>query len=204
MRSVSIVLRSTGVVVAALLFASTAAAQEWLVGGSFGPAQQYDYSVGGPIANSDDTDDAYRLFGGYQFGKYFAVITSYVDLGAPSYDGPAWGGFTDELSADGVDFSLVTGWAPGGQDRLNLFGTIGMFRWKQDVHYVDPSGVYDYEDSGTSFSYGVGSEIHIGSTGKLGVHFEYQFFKDVGDENNSGHEYDRSMISTGIDYRFGR
>jgi hypothetical protein len=33
---------------------------------------------------------------------------------------------------------------------------------------------------------------------------KYPRFFDVGDENNSGHEYDRSMISVGVDYRFGR
>jgi hypothetical protein len=41
-------------------------------------------------------------------------------------------------------------------------------------------------------------------TSAWGINFEYQLFKDVGDANNSGHEYDRDMISVGVDYRFGR
>jgi OOP family OmpA-OmpF porin len=185
-------------------FTGAAAGPGWLVGGSAGVAKQYDYSVGGPIENTDDTDTAYRIFGGYMFSGNFGGALSYVDLGTPKYDGPAFGGFTDELPADGWDLSFIAGFCPGDQKRFSLFATVGAFFWNQDVHYVDPSGVYDYADSGTSLSYSAGAEFNFGEGAAWGVHFDYQVFTDVGDENNSGHQYDRSFASIGAHYRFGR
>lgn len=121
----------------ALAFCQAASAQGWLAGGSVGPTQQFAYSVGGPIATFDDSDEGFRVFGGYLF--------------APT------------------------------------------------------QGVYDYNDSATSLSFGLGSEVNlgVGERSAWGFHFEWQLFRDVGDKNNSGHEYDRKMVSVGIDYRFG-
>ena len=182
--------------------ASGVSAQGWVAGGAIGDASQQDYSVGGPIATSDDSDSASRLFGGYMFGPFHGVVASYVDLGTPYYDGPAWGGFTDYLSADGIDVSYVIGWAPGMEERVSVFGTVGFFDWTQDVTYTDPSGVYIYNDDGTSLSFGIGSEVRFG--GAWGFHFQWQIFQDVGDEDNSGHEYDRETLWLGAEYRFGQ
>jgi hypothetical protein len=44
--------------------------------------------------------------------------------------------------------------------------------------------------------------VAIGAAAKWGVHLNYQMFTDVGDEDNSGHEYDRSFIALGFNYRF--
>ena len=185
--------------VLAFMTSTSASAQGWLVGASVGEAKQYDYEVGGEITGSDDTDTGYRAFGGYVFTPNMAVVLSYVDLGEMKYDGPAFGGFTDSLKAKGLDASFLAGWRPGSQKRFMLFGTVGLFRWQQDVNYNDPSGHYPYEDKGTSFSYGAGGEVSIGAGAHWGFHFSYQRFMDVGDENNSGHEYDRDFISVGAD-----
>ena len=176
----------------------------WMAGASVGSAKQYDYSVGGEIAESDDSSVGYRAFGGYMFPLGIGVVGSYVDLGEASYSGPAFGGFTDELSASGFDLSLMGAVSPGKQNALNVFGTVGMFFFKQDVHYVDPSGVFDYDDDGSSLSYALGVDYALGAAAKWGVHVAYQRFTDVGDEENSGHEYDRDFISVGAEYRFGK
>ncbi len=179
-------------------------AQAWIAGATAGIAKQYDYEVGGTISDSDDSDIAYRAFGGYLFKPTFGVLLSWVDLGGASYEGPAFGGFTDELDADGIDLSVLGGWAPGSQDLFRLFGTVGVFWWSQDVHYTDASGVYNYDDSGSSLSIAAGGEFGLGSSAHWGVHFEWARFFDVGDQNNSGHEYDRDMVSLGFEYRFGK
>jgi hypothetical protein len=181
-------------------------AQGWFTGAAYGEATQQDYAIGGPISMADDSDGAYRVFGGYMISPIQGVVASYVDLGTPSYEGSALGGFTDELSADGFDFSYIIGWAPGTQERVSLFGTLGVFTWTQKVTYVDTLGTYKYKDEGTSFSAGLGTEIRLGAGGSSpwGIHIEWQLFKNVGDESNSGHEYDRDMVSLGADYRFGR
>lgn len=185
---------------------SATRAQEWIVGGAIGLARQHDYAVGASIATHDDTDTAYRVFGGYLVTPMHGVVVSYVDLGTASYGGPAFGGFTDSLDADGVDVSYVIGWAPGEQDRVALFGTVGVFSWEQDSTYTDSTGTFAYRDEGRSLSIGVGTEVDFSATGTSAwaFHVEYQLFRDVGESANSGHEDNRDMISLGMDYRFGR
>jgi hypothetical protein len=195
----------------ALLLASfNASAQGWFTGGAVGQAVQSDYDVGGPVTTRDDTDDSYRIFGGYLVSPMQGLVASYIDLGTAYYDGPAFGNFTDYLDAEGFDISYIIGWAPGSQQRFSLFGTVGIFAWDQDVTYTELADTtpttFIYKDSGTSFSFGVGTDINFDSGGASawGIHVEWQVFKDVGDSNNSGHEYDRDVFSVGASYRFGR
>jgi hypothetical protein len=190
----------------ALLFASaTASAQGFFAGGSIGTASQQEYEIGGPISMIDDSDDSVRVFGGYLISPIQGVVVSRIDLGEPNYAGPAFGGFTDRLSAEGWDISWIIGWTPGAQDRVSLFGTLGVFAWDQDVTYEDPLGTFEYRDEGTSFSYGIGTEFNFSADGSnaWGVHLEYQLFKNVGDTRNSGHENDRDVLSLGATYHFG-
>lgn len=183
----------------------SAHAQGWIVGASVGAAKQHDYDIGAPIANPDDTDTAFRLFGGYQISPMQAVIASFVDLGKARYSGPSLGGFSDSLDADGIDVSYVVGWTPGEQNRVAVFGTVGVLSWDQDVSLTDAAIDFQAHDEGTSFSFGFGAEVNLSADGSSpwGVHFDYQIFKDVGSEDNSGQELDRDSISVGVSYRFG-
>src|SRR5690348_10768260 len=63
------------------------------VGVRTGPTKTHDYSVGGPIANLDDTGFGFEGLLGYKIAPAFAVRVSYVDLGKLTADGPAFGGF---------------------------------------------------------------------------------------------------------------
>lgn len=195
-----------GAVVCALCLVSAgASAQGWIVGAAYGQASLQDYDIGAPISAADESDGAYRVFGGYMISPIQGVVASYIDLGRPRYLGSAFGGFTDKLGAEGFDFSYIVGWAPGAQERVSLFGTLGLFTWTQTDIYFDTLGRYEYKDKGTSFSAGLGAEIRLGEGGMSpwGIHVDWQLFKNVGDENNSGHENDRDMASVGVDYRFG-
>jgi len=207
-RSASRPLSGTGIALLALCLTGLphrADAQGWIVGGSVGAAKQEDYAIGAPVPTRDDTDTAARVFGGYMVTRNQGLIASYVDLGTPSYAGPAFGGFTDSLDGYGGDISYFIGFTPGDQQRVSLFGTVGIMRFNQDVTYTDPTGTYTYKDDGTSFTAGFGTEINLRSDGTnaWSVRAEYQLFKDVGETANSGHEYDREMLSVGVAYRFG-
>ncbi|MGD8339847.1 MAG: hypothetical protein PVH89_03645 [Gammaproteobacteria bacterium] len=182
-----------------------AGAQTWVVGGSVGAAEQQDYAIGGTVTNRDDVDTAFGVFGGYMIKEHQIVVASFVDFGTPSYSGPAFGGFTDALDADGFDISYVAGWAPNDQERISIFGSLGVLSWDQDVRYTDTSGTFEYHDEGTSFSLGFGADFNLEADGSSpwSVHATYKLFKDVGDADNSGHELDRALLSFGIAYRFG-
>jgi len=188
------------------LVSASASAQGWFAGGAIGQGAQQEYTIAGPVATFDDADDSYRIFGGYLISPLQGLVVSYIDLGTGYADGPAFGGFTDKMSADGFDISYIIGWSPAAQERVRLFGTVGLFAWDQDVRYVDSLGFFKYKDDGTSFSLGMGVEYRFGSSeaNAWGIHGEYQLFKDVGRQANSGHEYDREVLSVGLIYRFGR
>ena len=195
---------AAAIALAGISASASAQSQGWIAGAAFGQATLQDYSIGGPIANSDDTDDSMRIFGGYMISPMQGVVISWVDLGTASYSGPAFGGFFDFLDAEGYDISYLVGWAPGSQTRFSIFGTVGVMAWDQDVLYLDPTGAYPYQDEGTSFTMGLGTEFKLGDD--FGLHLEYQLIKDVGDDGlgGSGHEYDREVVSLGIVVRFGR
>lgn len=193
------------IVLVATGMCGSALAQTWIVGGSVGAAQQQDYEIGGPVTNSDDVDTAFGVFGGYQIKQNQLVVASFVDLGEPSYSGSAFGGFSDSLDADGFDVSYVAGWAPGDQERISVFGSVGVFSWDQDIRLTDASGTFEFYDEGTSFSVGFGADFNLSTDGSSpwAVHVAYKLFKDVGDADNSGLELDREAIYVGIAYRFG-
>ena len=195
-----LILATTGV-------GTSAMAQTWVVGGSIGAAKQQDYQMAGPLTKSDDVDTAFGLFGGYTIRENQLVVASFVDLGKPSYAGSAFVGFTDSLDADGFDISYVAGWKPGNQERISIFGSVGVLSWDQDVRYMDtvsPEPLV-YHDEGTSFSVGFGADFNLEADGSSpwAIHVAYKLFKDVGDADNSGHELDREAIYVGIAYRFG-
>lgn len=191
-------------------------AQEWFAGGAVGQASQSDYSTVGSLTRIDDSDTGYQVFGGYLISPLQGLVVSYVDLGTASYTGNAAGGYSESLSADGFDVSWIIGWAPGTQERMSVFGKLGLFAWDQDVTYtegIDEASpvTIPYLDEGSSFSFGIGADVNFSADGSSpwSIHAEWQLFKEVGEESNlsnstSGRQHDREMISVGASYRFGR
>ena len=182
-----------------------AQAQDWFVGGGVGRATQQDYSIGGPVSSFDDSDTSAFVFGGYTIGANQAVVASYMDLGETRFEGPAFGGFSDEIDVDGYNVAYLARFMPGEQQRIAIFGTIGIFAWDQEVRFTDGLGTLLFTEEGTSFSFGLGASANLSADGTspLSVFLSLQNLKDVGDEANSGHEDDREVVSVGISYRFG-
>jgi hypothetical protein len=182
-------------------YSSAASAQGWVVGGGIGAAAQQEYIVAGPVDSFEDTDSAYRVFGAYMVTPTQGVMASYVGLGTTFYEGAS----RDEFETTGIDMSYKAAWAPGSQGRFALFGAVGLFVWDQKVESANATSVTDYSDDGTSFSLGVGTDISFGAnrSSPWGIHLEWQLFKNVGDAQNSGHKYDREILSVGASYRFG-
>lgn len=197
--------RIAGAIALAGISASASAQSPgWIAGAAFGQASLQDYDIGGQVTTSDDSDDSMRIFGGYMWSPMQGVVVSWIDLGMARFEGPAFGGFFNFLDAEGYDISYVVGWAPGSQTRVSVFGTVGVFAWDQDALYIDPSGAAPFQDEGTSFSMGLGTKIRL--TEEIGVHLEYQLFKDVGDDGlgGSGQQFDRDVVSVGVVVGFGR
>lgn len=173
-------------------------------GATLGMSKTYDYSAGdGTVLSTDDnTDFSYVAFGGYQFLKYFGLAGAYVDLGTASYAGnvPLEGDFTDKLSSKGINI-MPMGFLPVAPQHA-VFGYVGLFRWSQDVDFnASITGPFKTTDRGTSPSMGLGYNWYAIDQ-NLGIHIEYSRFFDVGDNDNSGHEYDRDFFSAGVVWSF--
>ncbi|MFQ5756980.1 MAG: porin family protein [Acidiferrobacterales bacterium] len=107
------------------------------------------------IGNADldrggfDDDTGFKIFGGYQFNKNFAVEGAYIDLG--DFKSP-----TQLISVDGFQ-AAASGIIPLAK-QFRVFGKAGLFR-----------------NGGTDLTYGLGFEWER----KIGVRAEWERFDDV-------------------------
>lgn len=107
------------------------------------------------IGNADldrsgfDDDTAYKIFGGWQMNKNFAVEGAYIDLGDFKSN-------ISKESADGFQATAV-GIAPLGE-AFRVFGKAGLFA-----------------NGGTDLTYGVGFEWGR----NIGVRAEWEVFTDI-------------------------
>ncbi len=113
--------------------------------------------------NLDESDSAYKIFGGYNIGFIplvdFAVEASYVDFGSPS-SGP------DNVEVTGLNAFGLAGLSFGP---FGVFAKAGMIKW--DADFSD--GTATTNDSGTDPAYGIGARFAIGP---FAVRAEYEVY----------------------------
>lgn len=141
-----------------------------------------DATVKADDINFDESDAAYKIFGGYNIGFIplvdFAVEASYVDFGSPS-SGVA------SVDINGVNAFGVVGLSFGP---FGLFAKAGAIRWDIDGN----SGGATDSQSGTDPAYGIGARFAISS---FAVRAEYEVY-DVDSVS------DLSMLSVGAVFTF--
>lgn len=147
--------------------------------------------------NADDTDTAFRLFGGYKIpttSTFSAAIEiGYIDFGEVSILG------TDSFFGTTRVSGSVTGFGISGvgiaeiTDRLSLMGKVGMLRW--DVDYKLSSseeGSLSESESGTDFTFGVGAVLSL--TDRVSARIEWERF-EIDDD-------DADLLSASILFTF--
>ena len=131
----------------------------------------------------DESDTAYKVFGGYNLGLVpmidLAVEASYVDFGNP-------GSSLGNIEATGIDAFGLAGFNLGP---IGFFAKLGLIDW--DVDVVD-SGGGKFSDSGTDTAYGIGARFQIMS---IAVRAEYEVFDIDADA-------DLSMLSVSAVFTF--
>ena len=82
-----------------------------------------------------DRDTGYRLYGGYQFNRYWAMEAGYFDLGKFGYTANTMplGSLTGDIHVKGINLDLV-GTLPLSE-RFSLLGRVG-------ANYADTSGTF--------------------------------------------------------------
>ena len=184
------------------LLSAQAFAQPY-VGFSFGQADVGEEMVipgllnPGRNARVDGKDGAFKLFGGYQFNRNFALEAAMVDLGDVSYSGS----FTDATSTvlpvtggrvqnSGLNLSAV-GVLPLGE-RFVVFGKVGMFLWYSEATDVTGGVAFFSEEDGADLSFGLGTSVALGQ--KVSLRAEWERF----DMSNT----DVDLVTFGIAFRF--
>jgi len=164
----------------------------WLVGGSVG---QSKFNVDCRGANCDDTDTAFRVFGGYDFNRHFGVELGYADLGKLTVSsGPVSG----DLKATVWDL-LAVGKLPIA-DKFSLYGKLGMYRAETKVSgSVAGFGSGSQKDNNTDLTYAIGGGYDFNKN--LGVRLEWQRYSKVGSDNTGG-DGDIDVYGIGVVYRF--
>lgn len=157
------------------------------VGASVG---QSSFDISCPAGNScDDTDTAWKLYGGLEVNEYIQMEFGYADLGEAKVSGPneatrEVNGMTIQVIGNlalNPSFSLI---GRGGMNILNL-----------EVN--EPSA--NDGDTDVAWSLGLGAQYNF--TKSLGLRVEWERYFKVGDEDTTG-DVDIDLLSAGLVYKF--
>jgi len=152
--------------------------------------------------SNDDRDTGYKLFGGYQFNKNFALEGGYFNLGKFGFTAttvPA-GTLNGNIKLQGVNLDAV-GILPI-TDKFSAFGRLG-------VNYADATDSFtgtgfvkvpDPNPSERAANLKIGAGIQYDFTQALGVRAEAERY---GVNDAVGNRGDVDLISVGLVYRFG-
>lgn len=177
--------------------ALTAGAQDhkFYIGGHLGQAQAKstcnDFS--GPGISCDDKDVMWRILGGYQFNRNFAVEAAYSDFGEVKATGP---GGTASVKAHALELVGV-GILPIA-DRFSVYGKLGVYHATTDGQVRTVSVRADASDTATELTYGFGAAYDI--TRQMTLRAEYQKYNDMGGDNVGKDDID--VLSVGLLFRF--
>ncbi len=184
---------------AAGLFFSAPAAAQFYLGFSFGRADVEQNLVipdlldpGGTV---DGKDSAFKLYGGYQFNRNFALEVAAVDLGDMAYSGnfsgtPSGTVTGGRVQNGGLNISAV-GVLPLGE-RLAFFGKAGIFLWSSEASDLTGGVPTISEADGSDLSLGLGASVAL--TPRASLRAEWERFE------MSSSEVD--LVSVGLAFSF--
>ena len=161
---------------------SAANANGIYVGGGIGSASIED-STANPAGNTfDESDNAFKIFGGYRFDLLPIVSLSaevgYRDLGKPNAGAL-------EYTVDGFDYAALAG---VGLGPVELFARLGGMEYDLEKSNAGAKTSFD----GSAPLYGVGARFSLFG---LGVRAEYEKI-DIDELDNA------QMISVSVFYQF--
>jgi OmpA-OmpF porin, OOP family len=183
--------------------ASPATAQDTgvYIGAAFGQAKHKDACEGADIS-CDETDSAWKLFGGYQFSRFLAVELGYADLGQSKASGTV-GAVTVDAAFEVTAWELVAVGSFPVMDRLSVLGKFGLYRADIELSGSGRIGAgtpipFSGDESNNEITFGVGARYDF--TRNLGLRAEWQRYKKVGGDETG--EVDIDLISAGLIWRF--
>jgi OOP family OmpA-OmpF porin len=206
-----------GVLLTAACFTSTPALPEadngWHIGANIGQsAAKLDHSrISSSLAGSgftvtrihdDDRDLGYKLFGGYQFNRNFALEGGYFDLGNFKFTADTLppGTFTGKIGVRGINVDAVGLWPLS--ERISGFGRVGL-TYAETKDAFSGTGLVTVastnpEKHDLQYKFGAGLQYDVSPV--LALHLEAERYRVNDAVGNRG---DIDLYSLGIIYRFG-
>jgi OOP family OmpA-OmpF porin len=172
------------------------------IGGSFGQSTA-DIDCGG-TTSCDDSDTSWKVFGGYQVNRNFALEVGYGALGEVTASTPAF--FVGPTLIPAADVKIkTTAWEVVGigslplGERFSLFGKVGLYVADTDIEVVFAGlGTATDADDNVDLTFGFGARYDF--TRNFGVRAEWQRYGDV--KAGDFDKFDVDVMSVGIVFRF--
>ncbi|WP_439605652.1 OmpA family protein [Hydrogenophaga sp.] len=150
--------------------------------------------------SSDERDNGYKLFGGYQLNRNIGFEAGYFDLGKTTFSATAPGGaFNNDTRMRGLNLDLV-GTLPI-TDKFSLLGRVGvaMGRTRASFTGAGAAGVPDRNDNKANAKVGLGVQYEINRSFWVRGEVErYRVNNGVGGRTNT------NLYSVGLVFPFGR
>lgn len=160
------------------------------VGASAGQSTTDSCVVAG--STCDDTDMAYKIYGGLEVNEFISMEVGYANLGDVDYSAP-----TGTRGTHGMIMQLVGTYALNPSFTLVARGGMNILNTEVDGNIAGPSG--NQGDTDVSWSLGLGGQYNI--TPSVGVRVEWERYFEVGDPDSTG-EADIDLISAGLVFKF--
>ncbi|MDH4151978.1 MAG: outer membrane beta-barrel protein [Betaproteobacteria bacterium] len=149
-------------------------------------------AIGAVVTKSDDSNSAFRIFGGYQLTNYLGIEASYVDLGAFGASGTIGAaGFSATGDVNGVSLTGI-GTLPLGQ-KVSLLGNAGVFFSKVKATASVGTIPGSAKDDDTDITAGIGLKYDLSKN--VAARLDATYY-GLGDNGNA------KLYSLGLQYKF--
>ncbi|MHB1214971.1 MAG: outer membrane beta-barrel protein [Thiobacillus sp.] len=147
-----------------------------------------------PAATScDDSDLAWKVYGGLEVNEYLAMEFGYVDMGSVKYSGAING----SRDVSGVTAHLVGTYAL--TPSFMLIGTGGLNILNAEIRGTIAAPYSSVNDTDIAWSLGLGAQYNL--TKSVGLRMEWERYFNVGDAGGTG-EADIDLITAGVAFKF--
>lgn len=144
--------------------------------------------------NCDDSDLAWKIYGGLEMNEYISMEVGYVDLGEVGYSGAK----TGTRETNGMAIQLVGTYALNPS--FTLIGRGGMNILNTEVNgTIAGTANGNTGDTDVGWSLGLGAQYNF--TKSVGVRMEWERYFELGDPDSTK-EADIDLVSAGVVYKF--
>lgn len=150
----------------------------YYVGGTIGQSEASSFCNGD--SGCEDSDSAWKVFGGYQIRDNISIEGAYLNLGDIRKNGQS--SDISAFAAYGVGTLPIT-------ERFDAFAKIGGSYWKSENT--------DGDRNGFGLAYGLGAKMSLNETTKLRA--EWESIPNV--QTSSNEDNDINMLSIGVEFR---